>query len=50
MDDFLRKTLTPQRLLTVLEELITEARLPADVARRIEHAVLERTHRSGLWQ
>jgi hypothetical protein len=49
MRRFLTEQLSPQTLIDALEDLIREGVLPAGTARRIEQAVLDRTHISGQW-
>ena len=49
MRHFVRENLCPQTLIDALEDLIQERCLPPGVARRIEEAVLAKTHVSGLW-
>ena len=49
MRHFVTENLTPQVLIAALEDLIEEGLLPPATARRIEDAVLKKTHKSGLW-
>ena len=49
MSHFLTTNVSPQVLVATLEDQIKEGVLPAPVARRIEDAVLLKTHASGLW-
>ena len=48
MRHFLTANVTPQVLIAVLEDLIQEAVVPPGLARQIQEAVLQKTHRSGL--
>jgi hypothetical protein len=50
LEHLVRHNLSPERLVTVLEELIVEGCLAPVVARRIESAVLERITKEGRWR
>jgi hypothetical protein len=50
LEHLARQNLSPQALVTVLEELVTERVLAPKVARTIEAAVLDRTTVEGGWK
>jgi hypothetical protein len=50
LEHLVRHNLSPERLITVLEELVTERVLAPKAARTIEAAVLERTTKEGRWK
>jgi hypothetical protein len=49
MRHFVTTNIAPAVLIGVLEDLIHEQVLPPATARAIEQAVLNKTHKSGLW-
>jgi len=46
---FMSTQVTPKGTIEVLESLIQEERLPAQLAREIEGKILKQTSRTGVW-
>jgi hypothetical protein len=46
---FVTRHVSPPVLVGALEDLVQERLLPPSEARQIEEAILQKTHRSGVW-